>query len=132
MDYHQLLRCFRCGCPVAYCDHCHCSSPNLRTRPQDTSITTHSSPVLALMRPLTANYLTNINRVHRRIIRNTLSFCLFLSFSFSHLKNQSHNKHASNAYENIAIKSRARTAFVFRCTPTRDRLSVNDYYINYF
>lgn len=63
------------------------------------------------------------------VIRNTLSFCLFLSLSFSHLKNQSHNKHASNAYENVAIKSRARTAFVFRCTPTRDRLSVNDYFI---
>lgn len=22
-------RCSRCGCPVGYCDRCHCSSPNL-------------------------------------------------------------------------------------------------------
>jgi len=38
-----LLRCSRCGCPAEYYDHCHCSSPNLRTRPQDTSITTTRS-----------------------------------------------------------------------------------------
>lgn len=36
-----LPRCSRCGCPVECYDHCHCSSPNLRTGSQDTSITTH-------------------------------------------------------------------------------------------
>lgn len=36
-----LPRCSRCGCPAECYDHCHCSSPNLRTGSQDTSITTH-------------------------------------------------------------------------------------------
>lgn len=38
---HPLPRCSRCGCPAECYDHCHCSSPNLRTGSQDTSITTH-------------------------------------------------------------------------------------------
>jgi hypothetical protein len=43
VDCRPLPRCSRCGCPAEYYDHCHCSSPNLRTCPQDTSITTTRS-----------------------------------------------------------------------------------------
>lgn len=43
VDCRPLPRCSRCGCPAECYDHCHCSSPNLRTRPQDTSITTARS-----------------------------------------------------------------------------------------
>lgn len=49
-----LPRCSRCGCPAECYDRCHCSSPNLRTRPQDTSITTHvpAGGLSTLMRSL--------------------------------------------------------------------------------
>lgn len=73
-----LPRCSRCGCPAEYYDRCHCSSPNLRTRPQDTSITTHvpAGGLSALIR--SQNTLSSRYLVLRRSlsVRNPSLFTL--------------------------------------------------------
>lgn len=60
VDCRPLPRCSHCGCPAECYDRCHCSSPNLRTRPQDTSITTHVpagglSDLMRLLNTLSSN-----------------------------------------------------------------------------
>lgn len=73
-----LPHCSRCGCPAEYYDHCHCSSPNLRTRPQDTSITTTRSSREGVALLTRASSL--IFSLSRKSVRESISPFLFSFF----------------------------------------------------
>ena len=97
-DFRRPRRCFRCGCPVAYYDRYHCSSPNLRTRPQHTSITTRSTAIMTIILPFVTHFFSLSFRKKKTLekVEKQLIFQFKLIY-FKNIKEQNYLLCATNS-----------------------------------